>query len=82
MQVLPRRRNPLFSNLVIPFMCDAYNHLFLSILQDGTIDYNEFVAMMRKGDPVGVGKKGLENSFSIGFREVLGLYSQRKQVDS
>ncbi|KAM3685024.1 hypothetical protein ACB098_11G089300 [Castanea mollissima] len=40
---------------------------------DGTIDYNEFVAMMRKGEPVGVGKKGLENSFSIGFREALGL---------
>ncbi|KAK7860811.1 calcium-dependent protein kinase 1 [Quercus suber] len=40
---------------------------------DGTIDYNEFVAMMRKGDPVGVGKKGLENSFSIGFREALRL---------
>ena len=54
-------------------MCDAYNHLFLSIFQDGTIDYNEFVAMMRKGDPVGVGKKGLENSFSIGFREALRL---------
>nr|XP_023917906.1 calcium-dependent protein kinase 10-like isoform X2 [Quercus suber] len=40
---------------------------------DGTIDYNEFVAMMRKGDPVGVGKKGLENSFSIEVREALGL---------
>jgi hypothetical protein len=71
--VLPRRSNPLFSNLLIHFKCDAYNHLFLSILQDGTIDYNEFVAMMRKGNAAGVGKKGLENSFSIGFREALRL---------
>ena len=28
--------------------------------------------MMRKGDPVVVGKKDLENSFSIGFREAIG----------
>ncbi|KAK3012126.1 hypothetical protein RJ639_012515 [Escallonia herrerae] len=41
-------------------------------LKDGTIDYNEFVAMMQKGNPVGP-KKGLENSFSIGFREALKL---------
>ncbi|XP_052191804.1 calcium-dependent protein kinase 1-like [Diospyros lotus] len=40
---------------------------------DGLIDYNEFVAMMQKGNVVGVGKKGLENSFSIGFREALKL---------
>ncbi|KAK2971316.1 hypothetical protein RJ640_001342 [Escallonia rubra] len=39
---------------------------------DGTIDYNEFVAMMQKGNPVGP-KKGLENSFSIGYREALKL---------
>uniref|UniRef100_A0A5B6YL44 non-specific serine/threonine protein kinase n=1 Tax=Davidia involucrata TaxID=16924 RepID=A0A5B6YL44_DAVIN len=40
---------------------------------DGRIDYNEFVAMMQNGN-VGVGgKKGLENSFSIGFREALKL---------
>lgn len=42
--------------------------------QDGRIDYNEFVAMMQKGNPVlGGGKKGLEQSFSIGFREALKL---------
>ncbi|XP_008798697.1 calcium-dependent protein kinase 10-like [Phoenix dactylifera] len=35
---------------------------------DGCIDYNEFVAMMQKGN-AGFGKKGLQNSFSIGFRE-------------
>ncbi|KAF8398003.1 hypothetical protein HHK36_016929 [Tetracentron sinense] len=39
---------------------------------DGRIDYNEFVAMMQKGN-AGFGKKGLQNSFSIGFREALKL---------
>ncbi|XP_034704387.1 calcium-dependent protein kinase 1-like [Vitis riparia] len=37
---------------------------------DGRIDYNEFVAMMQKGNP-GIGKKGLQTSFSMGFREAL-----------
>ncbi|KAL6989168.1 Mitogen-activated protein kinase cpk1 [Sarracenia purpurea var. burkii] len=40
---------------------------------DGLIDYNEFVAMMQKGNAVVGGKKGLENSFSIGFREAFKL---------
>ncbi|GAA0140847.1 non-receptor serine/threonine protein kinase [Lithospermum erythrorhizon] len=41
---------------------------------DGRIDYNEFVAMMQKGNPVlGGGKIGLEKSFSIRFREALKL---------
>ncbi|KAJ7970646.1 putative Calcium-dependent protein kinase [Quillaja saponaria] len=40
---------------------------------DGRIDYNEFVAMMQKGNADGGGRKGLENSFSIGFREALKL---------
>ncbi|XP_057476316.1 calcium-dependent protein kinase 1-like [Actinidia eriantha] len=40
---------------------------------DGLIDYNEFVAMMQKGNAGFGGKKGLENSFSIGFREALKL---------
>ncbi|KAK7393149.1 hypothetical protein VNO78_21627 [Psophocarpus tetragonolobus] len=40
---------------------------------DGRIDYNEFVAMMQKGNLPAVGKKGLENSFSIKFREALKL---------
>ncbi|CAN6440021.1 unnamed protein product [Victoria cruziana] len=39
---------------------------------DGRIDYNEFVAMMHKGNPA-FGKKGLQNSFSIGIREALKL---------
>ena len=44
-----------------------------SCLQDGFIDYNEFVAMMQKGNAGFGGKKGLENSFTIGFREALKL---------
>ncbi|CAL9166015.1 calcium-dependent protein kinase 10-like isoform X1 [Musa acuminata AAA Group] len=39
---------------------------------DGRIDYNEFVAMMNKGD-AGFGKRGLQANFSIGFREALKL---------
>ncbi|CAL5431869.1 unnamed protein product [Camellia sinensis] len=37
---------------------------------DGCIDYNEFVAMMQKGN-VDLGKKRLQNGFSPGFREAL-----------
>ncbi|KAG9139658.1 hypothetical protein Leryth_020106 [Lithospermum erythrorhizon] len=41
---------------------------------DGRIDYNEFVTMMHKGNPAfGGGKKGLENSFSVAFRDALKL---------
>lgn len=40
---------------------------------DGRIDYNEFVAMMQKGNAAGPAVKGLENSLSIGFREALKL---------
>ncbi|KAL1546112.1 Mitogen-activated protein kinase cpk1 [Salvia divinorum] len=41
---------------------------------DGRIDYNEFVTMMQKGHPIGGGgKRGLENSFSLNFREALKL---------
>ncbi|CAL4919450.1 unnamed protein product [Urochloa decumbens] len=41
---------------------------------DGRIDYNEFVAMMQK-PTMGLPKKagGLQNSFSIGFREALRI---------
>uniref|UniRef100_A0ACD5WEE5 Uncharacterized protein n=1 Tax=Avena sativa TaxID=4498 RepID=A0ACD5WEE5_AVESA len=42
---------------------------------DGRIDYNEFVAMMQK-PTLGLPKKsgaGLQNSFSIGFREALRM---------
>uniref|UniRef100_A0A2P2JIL3 non-specific serine/threonine protein kinase n=2 Tax=Rhizophora mucronata TaxID=61149 RepID=A0A2P2JIL3_RHIMU len=42
---------------------------------DGTIDYNEFVAMMQKSNVAvpGPNKKDLEKSFSIGFREAFKL---------
>ncbi|MBA0696860.1 hypothetical protein Goari_003382 [Gossypium aridum] len=40
---------------------------------DGRIDYNEFVAMMQGGNVAGAGKKGLQNSSSIKFREALKL---------
>lgn len=48
-------------------------------MQDGRIDYNEFVAMMQKGHvatnagSAGADKDGLQHSFSIGFREALKL---------
>lgn len=38
--------------------------------QDGRIDYSEFVEMMQNGNVGNAGKKGLQNSFSIGFREL------------
>lgn len=41
-------------------------------MQDGRIDYNEFVAMMQKETVAGPAKKGLQNSFSIAFREGQG----------
>lgn len=45
--------------------------VFLSIhfTQDGRIDYNEFVAMMQKGTIGGNAKKGIQSTFSFGFRE-------------
>ncbi|KAL5999274.1 Mitogen-activated protein kinase cpk1 [Asimina triloba] len=39
---------------------------------DGRIDYNEFVEMMKQGD-VGFGMKGRQNSTAIGFRDALKL---------
>ncbi|CAI9091424.1 OLC1v1026457C1 [Oldenlandia corymbosa var. corymbosa] len=41
---------------------------------DGRIDYKEFVAMMQRGNPVaGGGRRGLEDSISINFREAFKL---------
>lgn len=37
---------------------------------DGTIDYGEFVAMMRKGNPVG--RRTMRNSMNISFRDAPG----------
>ncbi|XP_009408515.2 calcium-dependent protein kinase 10-like [Musa acuminata AAA Group] len=39
---------------------------------DGRVDYNEFVAMMQNGND-GFGKKGMQTTFSMGFREALKL---------
>lgn len=41
---------------------------------DGRIDYNEFVAMMQKGNNNDFGKKGLQNGISFGFRQPLPVY--------
>lgn len=40
------------------------------LVQDGRIDYNEFVAMMQK-PTAGYGKKGHRYNLSIGFRDAL-----------
>ncbi|KAK6152238.1 hypothetical protein DH2020_014873 [Rehmannia glutinosa] len=40
---------------------------------DGRIDYNEFVAMMEKGN-ADFGKKRYQNNFNIGFREATPVY--------
>ncbi|KAK6126533.1 hypothetical protein DH2020_039723 [Rehmannia glutinosa] len=40
---------------------------------DGRIDYNEFVAMMQKGN-ADFGKKRYQNNFNIGFREAMPVY--------
>jgi hypothetical protein len=37
----------------------------LHVLQDGRIDYNEFVAMMQKGDNL-LGRKGQSTDFGLG----------------
>ncbi|KAL8509546.1 hypothetical protein ACS0TY_016679 [Phlomoides rotata] len=40
---------------------------------DGRIDYNEFVAMMQKGN-ADFGKKRFQNHFNIGFREAMPVF--------
>jgi hypothetical protein len=44
--------------------------ILLDLLQDGSIDYNEFVAMMCKGNS-GVGRKTMRNS--LGLRDALKI---------
>lgn len=44
------------------------DHFLNFLMQDGRIDYNEFVEMMQTGNAV-FGKRGsLQNSFSFSFR--------------
>ncbi|KAL6508434.1 Calcium-dependent protein kinase 25 [Orobanche hederae] len=38
---------------------------------DGRIDYNEFVAMMHKGNGSDFGKRRYQNNFNLGFREAM-----------
>ncbi|KAJ8447202.1 hypothetical protein Cgig2_030433 [Carnegiea gigantea] len=40
---------------------------------DGRIDYNEFVAMMQRGNPTIPGKTGQESNFKFGLREALKI---------
>lgn len=39
-------------------------------MQDGRIDYNEFVAMMHEGN-TDFSKKRFKNNFGVGFREAM-----------
>lgn len=57
-------------NLVRVFWLNDGNvEQFEFLLQDGRIDYNEFVAMMQKGSITGGPvKMGLEKSFSISLK--------------
>ena len=49
--------------------------------QDGRIDYNEFVAMMQRGN-ADLSKNGLKGGtdFSIGFREVLSVCWEKVEI--
>ena len=38
------------------------------LLQDGRIDYGEFVAMMQKGN-AGIGRRTMRNSLNISMRD-------------
>eukprot|EP00268_Persea_americana_P006896 TRINITY_DN1249_c0_g1_i2.p1 TRINITY_DN1249_c0_g1~~TRINITY_DN1249_c0_g1_i2.p1 ORF type:complete len:100 (+),score=23.49 TRINITY_DN1249_c0_g1_i2:284-583(+) len=40
---------------------------------DGQIDYNEFAAMMRKGNGGGVGRRTMRNSLNINLGEALRM---------
>lgn len=52
-----------------------YNNLFPgALLQDGRIDYGEFVAMMQKGNPCGVGRRTMRNSLNLSMRDAAGAH--------
>ena len=56
------------------YMESFIDYTFASCVQDGRIDYSEFVAMMQRGNTELV-KNGLQGkNFSIGFREALSVY--------
>ncbi|XP_009790348.1 calcium-dependent protein kinase 4 isoform X2 [Nicotiana tabacum] len=41
---------------------------------DGRIDYGEFVAMMQKGNPCGVGRRTMRNSLNLSMRDAAGAH--------
>ncbi|XP_018630280.1 calcium-dependent protein kinase 4-like [Nicotiana tabacum] len=41
---------------------------------DGRIDYGEFVAMMQKGNPCGVGRRTMRNSLNLSMRDAPGAH--------
>lgn len=48
--------------------------LWHACLQDGRIDYGEFVAMMTKGN-AGVGRRTMRNSLNMSMRDAPGALS-------
>ena len=62
-----------------------YSTLLSLIMQDGIIDYNEFVAMMRQGNG-GIGRKSLTGSWTSGnlFRDLVqaGLSNADEDADA
>ncbi|OAY81389.1 Calcium-dependent protein kinase 1 [Ananas comosus] len=54
------------------YLATSFKALFRYLNLDGRIDYNEFAAMMQKGNAV-LGKKGLQSNYSFGLREALKL---------
>lgn len=42
------------------------------LFQDGTIDYQEFVAMMQKGNVGGIGRRTMRNSLNLSMRDAPG----------
>ena len=49
--------------------------LLLVMLQDGRIDYGEFVAMMRKGNMgLGLGRRTMRNSMNVSTKDASGAH--------
>jgi calcium-dependent protein kinase len=59
------------SFIIIPILMGFFE---IIVVQDGRIDYNEFVTMMQRSTS-GFGKKGHRSNISIGLRDALKLRS-------
>lgn len=59
------------SPLLYLFTDETSNILRALLLQDGRIDYGEFVAMMQKGN-VGLGRRTMRNSLNMSMRDAPG----------